>query len=61
MHFFRSVLITFFGLCSAGKTGSEGIEGSGEDSGHIPGSASEEASGCDTEVYAGTSPSSSQS
>lgn len=57
-----SVLITFFGLCCfAGKKGAEGIEGSGETSGHIPRSASEEASGRDTEVYAGAPPSSSQS
>lgn len=54
-------LIIFFGLCFAGKKGFEGIEGSGENSGHIPGAASEEASRRDAEVYAGAAPCSSQS
>ena len=65
IHFFKSVKmdleIMLFGLWFAGKKGVEGFEGSGEASGHISGSASEEPGRCDSEVYAGAAPSSSQS
>lgn len=38
----------------AGKKGPEGLESSGEASGHSPWPAGQKAGGCDTQVYAGT-------